>query len=137
MSIPAKSPLDMGSQRIHSVQDPSSAQDAATKNYVDTTAVPPHSGQVLVDFLFASGQEDDLATLTVTGQSWVTSGSIIVCSAAPVATADHDPDDYAVEGIMAVAENLVVGTGFDIRAKSCGDAGATWGKYYINWLATA
>lgn len=127
----------MGSNKITSVADPTNPQDAATKNYVDTAGSATFSGQVLADFGFASGQEDDIATVTVTGQSWVTTSSVIVCSPAPITTADHDPDDYAIEGVIAVAENLVAGVGFDIRAKSCGDAGVTWGKYYINWVAKA
>ena len=88
--------------------------------------------QALLDFGFQSGQEGDLARLTITGQAWVTSGSIIVCNAAAKSTADHDPEDAAIEGITAYAENLVAGIGFDLVAKACGDSGSTWGKYYIN-----
>jgi hypothetical protein len=94
------------------------------------------SGQVLADFGFQSGLETDITTVTVTA-SWITSGTILVCSPAPLATADHDPDDYSVEGIVAYAENLIVGTSFDIRVKSCGDGEITWGKYYINYVGTA
>jgi hypothetical protein len=93
------------------------------------------SGQVLVDFGFQTGQEGDIATATVSA-AWVTATSFIVCGATPVATADHDPDDYAVEGIVGYAENIVVGVSFDIRAKSCGDNGATWGRWYINYVGT-
>lgn len=96
----------------------------------------PQSGRVLVDFGFQLGQEGDLATTTVAA-SWVTANSYIVCGAVPVATVDHDPDDYAIEGIVAYAENIVPGVSFDIRAKSCGDGGVTWGKWYINYVGTA
>jgi hypothetical protein len=88
--------------------------------------------QALLDFGFQSGEEGDLARLTITGQPWVKSISIILCVGAAIATADHDPEDAAIEGIVAYAENLVVGVGFDIVAKSCGDSGSTWGKYYVN-----
>lgn len=88
--------------------------------------------QALVDFGFASGNEGDSATVTVTGQTWVTSSSVIVCSAAEKTTADHDPDDVWAERIVAYASNLVVGTGFDIVATSANEGGRTWGKYYIN-----
>lgn len=93
------------------------------------------SGQAQVDFGFQTGQEGDIATATVSA-TWVTATSYIVCGAAPIATTDHDPDDYAVEGIVAYAENLMPGVSFDIRAKSCGDGGATFGKWLIDYVGT-
>jgi hypothetical protein len=39
-----RAPLDMGSNQIHTLADPTSAQDAATKNYTDTTFVTSVSG---------------------------------------------------------------------------------------------
>lgn len=88
--------------------------------------------QATVDFGYEDGQEGDLARATVTGQSWVTAESIIVCSPSGIATSTHDPEDAAIEGIMAYAENLVSGVGFDIVAKACGDSGSTFGSYAIN-----
>jgi hypothetical protein len=88
--------------------------------------------QAEVDFGFDTGLEGDLARVTLTGLPWVTADSIILCAPAGLATADHDPEDAAIEGIIACAENLAPGVGFDIVAKACGDSGATWGKYLIN-----
>ena len=87
--------------------------------------------QALVDFGFQIAQEGDDAFVTVSAP-WVQSGSVIVCSAAMIATADHDPDDVWAERIVAYAANIVPGVGFDVYATSANEGGRTWGKYLIN-----
>lgn len=84
--------------------------------------------QATVDFGFATGNEGDIASVTVTA-TWVTATSIIVCTPAGVTTADHDPEDYVIEGIAAYPINIVAGTGFDIVA---GARSNTFGNYVIN-----
>jgi hypothetical protein len=51
---------------------------------------------------------------TVTGQSWVTANSIIVCSVMGVATGGTTIEMLAVSGIHVIAANRVAGTGFDL-----------------------
>jgi hypothetical protein len=80
-----------------------------------------------VDFGFQSGQENNVATVTVAA-AWVTPSSVIICSPFAVATDDHDPEDYALEGIRAYATNIVDGVSFDIIASA---NYATFGKYII------
>jgi hypothetical protein len=87
-----------------------------------------NSVQGTVDFGFATGQEGDIATVTVTA-TWVSSGSVLVCSPAGVATADHDPDDYYCESIQAYPSDIVAGTGFNINARA---PFGSWGRYVIN-----
>lgn len=84
--------------------------------------------QVLVDFGFPAGGEDTVARTTV-GASWITTGSRVVVTPSGVATPDHDPDDYACEGLSAYATNLVVGTSFDLVATAPNGA---WGRYLFN-----
>src|SRR5271170_8403001 len=88
-----------------------------------------HFLQVEVDFGYDSGNEGDTATTTVTGQTWVTSGSVILCNPFAGTTTDHDPDDTIVEGLDAYATNIVPGVGFDVAAYAPQN---TWGKYLIN-----
>ena len=83
------------------------------------------SGQV--DFGYATGGEGNFATVTVAAP-WVTPTSTIICSPLSTATADHAPDDYALEGLKAYATNIVNGVGFDIVAVA---DYATWGKYNV------
>lgn len=84
--------------------------------------------QATVDFGFSTGNEGDTATVTV-NTTWVTSSSQISCLAYGGTTTDHDPDDPVVEGIVAYAQNIVVGVSFDIVAYAPQN---TWGKYLIN-----
>jgi hypothetical protein len=100
-----------------------------TKSQVDgALALIPKTGQVTVDFGNASGGEADLASVTVAA-AWVTDSSVIVCTAAGVATPDHDAEDAALEGIQAVAENLNEGVGFDVIARA---PQGSWGRFNIN-----
>jgi hypothetical protein len=91
-------------------------------------ALIPKTGQVTVDFGNASGGEADLASVTVAA-AWVTDSSVIVCTAAGVATPDHDAEDAALEGIQAVAANLNEGVGFDVIARA---PQGSWGRFNIN-----
>lgn len=93
-----------------------------------TYRVMPRVASGTVDFGFASGLEGDVATVTVPA-TWVTAGSKIVCVPAGGTTADHEPEDAVIEGIVANATNLVAGVSFDIEA--CAPQG-TWGRYVIN-----
>jgi hypothetical protein len=102
---------------------------------LDPSLIPGGGGgggnfvQAEVDFGFASANEGDIARTTVTGQTWVTGSSIIVCDPAALATADHDPDDAVIEGLVAYAENIVPGTGFDIIVIAPQNS---WGRYLVN-----
>jgi hypothetical protein len=85
--------------------------------------------QVEVDFGFASGNEGDIARTTVTGETWVSPTSVIVCNPFAGPTPDHSGDEVIAEGLVAYAENLVTGVGFDVVAYA---PSGTWGRYFIN-----
>jgi hypothetical protein len=112
------------------------ASGGGTTNFLradGTFAAPPGGGSgnsVTVEVDFGAGPvEQGDATATVTGQAWVAAGTEIVCVPAATATADHDAEDAAVEGITAYASNLVVGTGFDVIARALN---GTWGRYNVH-----
>lgn len=86
------------------------------------------SGSATVDF--GSPHEDGTATVTVTGQTWVTADSIITATAPAIASVDHDADDAALEGLTCHVGNIVVGTGFDITVSA---RDGTWGRFTIQW----
>lgn len=55
------------------------------------------------------------ATVAVTGQAGIASGSLVEAWLRPVATADHTADEHMVEPLKVFAADIVAGTGFTIH----------------------
>jgi hypothetical protein len=70
------------------------------------------SGTAVLDFGAFPGTSD--ASVAVTGQAGIVSGSIVRAWIRPVATADHSADEHLLETMSVVAGNIVAGTGFTI-----------------------
>jgi hypothetical protein len=88
-------------------------------------------GTAQVDF--GGPLESDSASVSVAA-SWVTAGTIITVSPAGTATPDHDPDDYALEGLAASVANIQPGEGFDIVVTA---RIGSWGRFNVNWIGIA
>jgi hypothetical protein len=69
-------------------------------------------GTTTINFGAFPGASD--ASVTVTGQTLILSGSLVEAWIFPSATADHTADEHMVETIKVVAGNVVAGTGFTI-----------------------
>lgn len=109
--------------------DPVGDDDWTTKRYVDNLVV---KGTAIVDFganPFQAEGEGNVVSVTIPA-AWVLAGDVILVSPQAVATADHDPDDYAVEGITAYAANIVPGVSFDIIAQA---TESSWGTYQVSY----
>lgn len=100
-------------------------------NIFGSPAIPPipHTGTVVLDFEFSGGGEGGTAVTTVTA-SWVTAASAIAIQQAGISSADHDPQDAILEGIVASATNIIPGVSFDIQAYAVND---TWGRYTMQY----
>jgi hypothetical protein len=72
------------------------------------------TGTATIDFGAAPGSSD--ASIAVTGQASIVSGSYVEAWLRPEATADHSEDEHVFETIRVVAGNIVAGTGFTIYA---------------------
>lgn len=70
------------------------------------------NGTAILDFGAFPGVSD--ASVAVTGQAGIVSGSLVEAWIRPVATADHSADEHMVENIKVIAGNIVAGTGFTI-----------------------
>ena len=70
------------------------------------------TGTATIDFGVLPGASD--ASVTITGQAAIVSGSFVEAWIRPVATADHSVDEHLVEEIRVVAHSIVAATGFTI-----------------------
>lgn len=71
-------------------------------------------GTASVDFGAFPGATD--ASVVVTGQTGIVSGSVVQAWILPAATVDHTADEHLVEPIRVLVTDIVAGTGFTIRA---------------------
>lgn len=72
-----------------------------------------NKGSAIVDFGAFPGSAD--ATVTVTGQTSILSGSVVMVQVRPDATADHSADEHLVTPMRCIPKNIVAGTGFTIH----------------------
>lgn len=70
------------------------------------------SGTTTLDFGAFIGAPD--ATVAVTGQTGILSGSLVECWILPVDTTDHTAAEHIIDPPQVVAGNIVAGTGFTI-----------------------
>lgn len=69
-------------------------------------------GTATLDFGAFPGASD--ASVAVTGQATIGSGSLVEAWLFPATTADHTADEHWVETIQVRAGNVIAGTGFTI-----------------------
>ena len=69
-------------------------------------------GTVTLDFGAFPGASD--ASVAVTGQAGIISGSLVEAWLLPAATTDHTADEHLVETLRVSAGAIVAGTGFTV-----------------------
>lgn len=84
-----------------------------------------NSATATVDF---GTKEQHEASVTVSA-AWVGASTRLIVTPLATATAEHDPDDYAAEGVSAVIQNVTAGVGFDVVAFA---NDTTFGQYNFN-----
>ncbi len=100
------------------------------KQAIDALAGGSNSGVATIDFGAIPGATD--TSLAVTGQTGILSGSTVIASIRPAATADHSVDEHRVEEIDICAGNISAGTGFTIYAKTRNRM--LYGQWSVSWM---
>lgn len=94
----------------------------------------PGSGTAVVDFGAFPGT--DVATVAVTGQAGITTGSRVDAWLIADNTAEHSEDEHAmlknVVEVTVARSTIVAGTGFTIRA-TCNDKSKMYGRLNVDW----
>lgn len=88
-------------------------------------------GHTTVDFGAAPGSGMS-GTVTITGQSGISSSSEVEAWIRCEDSADHSADEHFIENIRVRAGNIVAGTGFDIIAECT--FGLTYGVWNVSWV---
>lgn len=90
-------------------------------------------GQGIVDFGAFPGT--DQATLVVTGQTSILSGSLVEAWLDPTAadTADHSSDEHLIAEVDVRCSAIVAGTGFTITA-SIRSSELYYGQWNVAWV---
>jgi hypothetical protein len=70
------------------------------------------TGTAILDFGAFPGASD--ASVAVTGQTGIVSGSLVEAWIRPVDTVDHTADEHMIETLKVFAHSIVAGTGFTI-----------------------
>lgn len=86
------------------------------------------TGTAVIDF----GSGSASASVVVTGQSGITTGSLCEAFMQGATTADHSHDEHLVETISLRCGNLVAGTGFTIYAEIL--KGQSRGQFSVCWV---
>lgn len=73
------------------------------------------------------------ATVAVTGQATIASGSLAEAWIFPAATADHTADEHMLEDLRIHAGNVVAGTGFTIYGRTVDARYKLYGVWNIAW----
>lgn len=91
------------------------------------------TGTAILDFGAFPGKSD--ASVAVTGQTGIVSGSLVEAWIRPVATADHSADEHMLETIKVFAANIVAGTGFTIYGFNTSQINESTGEEPGGWMA--
>lgn len=97
-----------------------------------------HTGKAILDFGAFPGQSD--TSVTVTGQTGITSSANISAWLCPQATVDHSADEHLLETIKIFAGNIIDDTGFTIYGINSnmitnprGRQPMPYGQWTVNW----
>ena len=100
------------------------------------------TGKTTIDFGAFPGAT--VASVAVTGQTAIVSGSLVEAWIRPEATADHTSDEHLVDPPRVIAGDISAGVGFTIWGfdREQGVIGSSikapmpWGKWTVAWVWT-
>jgi len=89
-------------------------------------------GTATLDFGTFPGSAD--ASVAVTGQLGIVSGSLVEAWVVPAATSDHSLAEHYIDPPIVMAGEVVAGTGFTIRGfNQEGGVPRCYGKWNVAW----